>query len=168
MNALRKQRRAGMLFCLFLTIPLLTLGQQVLMQWDFENITNQTCIERATGIADTIKGNFGAAPGVVGKGLRLDGFTTRVVRSGADLKNPGKEFTIEAWVSLGEYPWNWCPVITTESNEVKGYRLMIGPLGRCRWKPPSESSGFAALARRRRCPSESGCSSPAYTAAERI
>jgi hypothetical protein len=30
---------------------------------------------------------------------------------------------------LGEYPLNWCPVITTESDEVKGYRLMIGPYG---------------------------------------
>jgi hypothetical protein len=36
---------------------------------------------------------------------------------------------VEGWVSLGEYPWNWCPVLTTESNEVKGYRLMIGPWG---------------------------------------
>ncbi len=24
---------------------------------------------------------------------------------------------------------NWCPVITTESDEVKGYRLLIGPYG---------------------------------------
>ncbi len=99
------------------------------MQWDFENITNRTCIEPSTGVADTIEGNFETAPGVVGKGLRLDGLTTRVLRNAGVLKNPDQEFTIEAWVSLGEYPWNWCPVITTESNEVKGYRLMIGPLG---------------------------------------
>ena len=99
------------------------------MRWNFDNITNGTCVEPLTGIADAIEGNFEEAPGVVGKGLRLDGFTTRVVRSAAHLKNPDNEFTVEAWVALGEYPWNWCPVITTESNEVKGYRLTIGPAG---------------------------------------
>ena len=67
--------------------------------------------------------------GVTGKGLRLDGFTTRVIRKGEDISKPGAAFSIEAWVSLGEYPLNWCPVITTESDEVKGYRLLIGPYG---------------------------------------
>jgi hypothetical protein len=129
MKTPRKQWLEVMLFCLFLMAPFLTMGQKALMQWDFENITNRICIEPSTGIADAIEGNFEGAPGVAGKGLRLDGMTTRVVRGGADLMNPDKEFTLEAWVSLGEYPWNWCPVITTESNEVKGYRLMIGPLG---------------------------------------
>ena len=105
------------------------MGQNVLMQWDFETIANKTCIEPATGIADVIEGNFEQAPGVAGKGLRLDGFTTRVVRSAAAVKNPGNDFSVEAWVSLGEYPWNWCPVLTTESDEVKGYRLAIGPAG---------------------------------------
>jgi hypothetical protein len=41
----------------------------------------------------------------------------------------GREITVEAWISLGEYPWNWCPILSTESDEVKGYRLMVGPLG---------------------------------------
>jgi len=117
------------LFCLFLLSPFLAMGQETIMQWDFENITNRTCVEPSTGVADTIEGNFEAAPGVVGKGLRLDGFTTRIVREGKNLVKPGAEFTIEAWVALGEYPLHWGPVITTESEEVKGYRLLIGPYG---------------------------------------
>jgi hypothetical protein len=117
------------LFCLLLLSPFMATAQKAIMQWDFENTTNRTCIEPSTGIADTIEGNFETAPGVVGRGLRLDGLTTRIVRSAGALKNPDQEFTIEAWVSLGEYPWNWCPVFTTESDEVKGYRLLIGPLG---------------------------------------
>jgi hypothetical protein len=68
------------LFCLFLLSPFLAMGQKTIMQWDFQNITNRTCVEPSTGVADTIEGNFEAAPGVVGKGLRLDGFTTRIVR----------------------------------------------------------------------------------------
>ncbi|MCD6392425.1 MAG: LamG domain-containing protein [Planctomycetes bacterium] len=99
------------------------------MKWDFETIKNAESIELSTNIADTIEGNFEEATGIAGKGLRLDGFTTRVIRKQKDIIIPGTEFTIEAWVSLGEYPLNWCPVITTESDEVKGYRLLIGPYG---------------------------------------
>ena len=105
------------------------IAQTPVMSWDFETLRNGNFIEISSNITDTIEGNFELAEGVKGKGLRLDGFTTRVVRKGKDIKNPGSEFTIEAWVALGEYPLNWCPVITTESDEVKGYRLMIGPYG---------------------------------------
>ncbi len=104
-------------------------AQTPVMSWDFETIRDRVAIEASTNIADTIEGNFEGVEGVSGNGLRLDGFTTRVIREGKDIKKPGPEFTIEAWVSLGEYPLNWCPVITTESDEVKGYRLMIGPYG---------------------------------------
>ena len=106
-----------------------TLAQTPVMTWDFENIKNRGAVEESTNIADTIEGNFEWVQGVTGKGLRLDGFTTRIIRNGKDIKKPGTAFTIEAWVALGEYPLNWCPVITTESDEVKGYRLRIGPYG---------------------------------------
>ena len=119
----------GVLFGVILLTPFMAMGQKVLMQWDFDHLTNHTCVEPETTIADAIEGNFAQAPGVVGKGLRLDGFTTRVIRKADDLQNPGKDFTVEAWVALGEYPWNWCPVLTTESGETKGYRLTIGPMG---------------------------------------
>lgn len=110
-------------------MPSVGPAQQPVMQWNFEEIRDGKTIEPLTGIKDTVEGNFESAPGVSGKGLRFDGFTTRILREGKDLKQPGPEFTIEAWVALGEYPLNWCPVITTESDEVKGYRLLVGPYG---------------------------------------
>ena len=116
------------LFLLF-AVPSVVRSQTPVMQWNFETINNRNSVEAVSNITDTIEGNFEEATGVIGQGLRLDGFTTRIIREGTDIKKPGNEFTVEAWVSLGEYPWNWCPVITTESNEVKGYRLMIGPYG---------------------------------------
>jgi hypothetical protein len=106
-----------------------SMAQSPVMSWYFENVKNRSAIETSTNIADTIEGNFEWVDGVTGKGLRLDGFTTRVIRKWKEIRKPGAAFTIEAWVSLGEYPLNWCPVITTESDEVKGYRLMIGPYG---------------------------------------
>jgi len=119
-----------LLFLVLSVLPLVAGAQNPVMHWDFENIRNRNSIEVSSNIADTIEGNYEEARGVVGKGLRLDGFTTRIIRENSDLKRPAsKGFTIEAWISLGEYPWNWCPIITTESDEVKGYRLMVGPLG---------------------------------------
>ena len=112
-----------------LTAQQVILAQAPVIKWDFETIKNRGVIEASTNITDTIEGNFEWVEGVTGKGLRLDGFTTRVIRKGEDIRKPGAAFTIESWVSLGEYPLNWCPVITTESDEVKGYRLMIGPYG---------------------------------------
>jgi hypothetical protein len=110
-------------------VPQLIKAQNPVMIWNFETVSNRSAIEESTKISDTIEGNFEWVEGVSGKALRLDGFTTRVIRDGRDCQKPGTELSIEAWVALGEYPLNWCPVITTESDEKKGYRLLIGPYG---------------------------------------
>jgi hypothetical protein len=99
------------------------------MHWGFEKIQNRKLMEASGSIADTIEGNFERAPGVSGTGLRFDGFTTCVKRSSRDKSPTADEFTVEAWVALGNYPWNWCPILTTESEETEGYRLLVGPLG---------------------------------------
>ncbi len=104
-------------------------AQETLLHWNFEEIKNRTTIEKASNIADTLEGNFKVAEGIKGNGLRLDGFTTNLKHSDRNMPVPGEELTVEAWVSLANYPWNWCPVLSTETNETKGYRLMIGPHG---------------------------------------
>jgi hypothetical protein len=112
-------------------VPMILQGQDAnpLMHWGFELVENRNLMDQSSGIADTIEGNFQTAPGVSGQGLRLDGFTTRIIRSESDKESPTGAFTVEAWVALGNYPWNWCPILTTESNETRGYRLLVGPLG---------------------------------------
>jgi len=72
------------------------IAQNPVMSWDFETVKNRVAIEESTNIADTIEGNFEIPEGMSGKGLRLDGFTTRVVRKEKDIQKPGSEFTIEA------------------------------------------------------------------------
>lgn len=104
-------------------------AQNPIMYWDFETNRDMTTLERVSGIADTLEGHFEEARGVAGTGIRLDGFTTCVRRSPDHVTTAGDEYSIEAWVALGNYPWNWCPILTTESAEVSGYRLMLGPLG---------------------------------------
>jgi len=104
-------------------------AQEPILLWDFNENSNRTTLEQQSGIADTLEGNFNSAPGISGQGLRFDGFTACLKHVDRNLPRPGNEITVEAWVSLGNYPWNWCPVFTTESNVPKGYRLMIGPHG---------------------------------------
>lgn len=116
---------------LFVYVSVRIWAQDPMMYWDFEKNDKNSSQEVVSGKADTLEGYFQVAEGLKGLGIRFDGFTTCLRRSAENLKNPDKEFTIEAWVALGNYPWNWCPIITTASptDEVKGYRLMLGPLG---------------------------------------
>jgi hypothetical protein len=104
-------------------------AQDPKVYWSFDKVENRQTRDAVSGRADTLEGSFGEAPGIKGSGLRLDGFTACLRTSGPERTVTGKELTVEAWIALGEYPWNWCPVLTSESDEVKGYRLMIGPLG---------------------------------------
>ncbi len=97
--------------------------------WTFETLDGSKTPEAVSRTMDTLEGYVEKAPGIRGNGLRLDGFTTCLRASGPDRVVTGDEITVEAWIALGEYPWNWCPVLTSENDEVKGYRLMIGPLG---------------------------------------
>ncbi len=109
--------------------PLKAQEPRPILFWDFASIINRTTLEQQSGIADTLEGYFNTSPGVIGNGLRLDGFTACLKHYDSKKSLLGDELTVEAWVSLGEYPWNWCPVLTTENDETKGYRLMIGPHG---------------------------------------
>jgi len=104
-------------------------AQEPKAHWSFDAIENRQTKEAVSGRSDPLEGSFETAPGVKGAGLRLDGFTACLRTAGADRIVTGREITVEAWISLGEYPWNWCPILTAESDEVKGYRLMVGPLG---------------------------------------
>jgi hypothetical protein len=106
-----------------------TFAQSPVIHWNFEKNDNRKTMEVVGGKSDTLEGYFGEAAGVKGKGLTLDGFTACLKGTGTAQIKGLKEFTVEAWIALGEYPWNWCPILTTESNEVKGYRLLVGPLG---------------------------------------
>ena len=117
--------------CVFFSLihSQLLIAQDLLLSWDFEEMNNRSTREGVSGRADTLEGNFKLVDGIKGNGLKLDGFTTRLIHEDEKMAAPGSEFSVEAWVSLGNYPWNWCPVLTTENKEVKGYRLMVGPHG---------------------------------------
>jgi hypothetical protein len=124
-----KKISASFLFMLLMAQLSGLLAQNPGIHWNFEKSENRKTAEVIAGQTDTLEGNYGEAAGIQGKGLTLDGFTACLKGTGTSQLKGLTEFTVEAWIALGEYPWNWCPILTTESNEVKGYRLMVGPLG---------------------------------------
>ena len=115
---------------LIFSVPGFSQNPDPVMWWDFSSVDNRTTIEKKSGVADTLEGNFQIAPGISGNGLRLDSYTTSLIHTNRNVPVPGDQFTVEGWIALAEYPWNWAPLLTTESEEEKkGYRLMVGPHG---------------------------------------
>jgi hypothetical protein len=107
-------------------------AEELLAWWSFDQVQNGKTTERAAMTEDAIGGNFSPTAGVVGQALLFDGFTTEIIRPAASVPRLPDNFTLEAWVALGAYPWNWCPLIEQCSATNAGYSLAIGPRGQLR------------------------------------
>jgi len=119
-----------LLFAMNLT-ALEAIGQEqgLLAWWKFEEGQGNVVLDSCSGIKDRIDGRFKYVPGVFGLGLKFDGFATCVVREANKAPRLSDAFTIEAWVALAAYPWNWCSIVSQEKNELTGYSLGVGPQG---------------------------------------
>jgi hypothetical protein len=45
--------------------------------------------------------------GVKGRAVNLDGYTSFIEVPNRSVKNLNQDFSIDAWIALQEYPWNW-------------------------------------------------------------
>jgi len=84
--------------------------------------------DSVSGRADPIAGNFRLVRGISGTGLKLDGYTTAVVRAAADAPPLNGAFSLEAWIALAAYPWNFCPIAARRSGDA-GFAFSVGPRG---------------------------------------
>lgn len=90
------------------------MAQKPSVSWTFEKISETTTTEKADAQIDTVRGNWTQVPGVVGWALKLDGYSTRLIRKAEHAPHFTEGFTTEAWVALGAYPWNWAPIVAQE------------------------------------------------------
>jgi hypothetical protein len=97
--------------------------------WSFDEPSGATVADRISGVADTVTGHSWRRAGVSGGGLKFDDFTTQVVRSAAKAPALSSALTVEAWVALAAYPWNWAPVVGQERQPREGYFFGVGPRG---------------------------------------
>lgn len=49
---------------------------------------------------------------------------------GEELEVPSKNISIEAWIALGAYPWNWAPILTVGKYKITGFYFGVDGRGR--------------------------------------
>jgi len=104
-------------------------ASDLLARWNFDDITGGTVRDTATGSADTIAGFYALLPGVSGRALQFDGYTTHIVRPYRKAPVITGGLTVETWVALDAYPWNWVPVIDYARDEQTGFIFGIDAYG---------------------------------------
>jgi len=117
---------AGCLFFLLSGVQA-RAGDDPAAWWKFDG---PAAIDASGSSTKVIEGNYKFMPeGVRGGCLRFDGFTTLVRREAAKVPDLGKGFTIQGWVAMAAYPWNWTPVVAQREGEVRGFSFGIDSTG---------------------------------------
>ncbi len=98
-------------------------------RWSFDNSTGSTLHDPVSGMEDKVGGFYKYVAGVSGSGLRFDGYTTSVVRKAQDAPKLHGSFSVEAWIALDTYPWNWIPVVDQEKDQQAGYFFGVDAMG---------------------------------------
>ncbi len=137
-------------FLVFTMVQELTAQDDVIFWWDFddkkeiidpsllgegENVETFTS-EKVFGDQYEIVGLGKYVPGVKGAAFKFDGFSSYI--EGApdfeEMDDEGPEFpseiTVETWVALGAYPWNWAPILTIGKYKVTGFYFGVDSRGR--------------------------------------
>jgi hypothetical protein len=115
---------------------------QVVFHWSFDDSLNVNNGQSTTAqpYSDYQTGGLlKYAPGVKGKAVRFDGYSSYIDVIPEDISNTSKELTLfrlpreislEAWVALGAYPWNWAPVLSMGKFQITGFYFGIDSRGR--------------------------------------
>ena len=98
-------------------------------RWSFDNTTGPVVRDAASGTEDKVEGFYQYVAGVSGNGLRFDGYTTGVVRKAENAPKLHGSFSVEGWIALDTYPWNWVPVVDQEKDQQSGYFFGVDALG---------------------------------------
>src|SRR5271157_1543374 len=103
--------------------------QGLVAKWSFESVATPTTHDTASGVDDKVEGFYKYVPGVTGTGLRFDGYTTQVIRMANKAPQLAGAFSVEAWVALNTFPWNWVPIVDHELYQQVGYSFGIDAFG---------------------------------------
>jgi hypothetical protein len=101
-----------------------------------ETIIPGSTREEVSGVDYDIHGLAKYTTGVSGSAMKFDGFSSYV--NGGTFTGPWvdgwgempEELTIEAWIALGAYPWNWAPIVTVGKFRVTGFFFGVDSSGR--------------------------------------
>jgi Concanavalin A-like lectin/glucanases superfamily len=114
---------------LFIPSFVLAQGNGPAAEWSFNETGGQTAHDSVSGTDDAIAGLFKRVNGVAGKGLRFDGETTVITRGYKGVPETTAGVTVDAWVAVNTYPWNWVPIVEHRREEQAGYSFGIDCFG---------------------------------------
>ncbi len=114
-----------------LMFSVLSFGQthQPVAEWKFDETDGAVAHDSVSGDDDAITGNFKHVDGITGHGLRFDGTSTVVTRKADRAPHLTKGLTVDAWLAVDVYPWNWVPIVDHRSEEQAGYYFGIDSFG---------------------------------------
>lgn len=99
-------------------------------RWQFAASQGAVAVDSVHGEKAAIGGSYAYVAGVSGAGLRFDGYTTGMTvpyqPADAAARNG---FTVEAWIALNTYPWNWAPIVDQEEDRQEGFFFGIDAFG---------------------------------------
>ncbi len=104
-------------------------SQGPVARWSFDQATGPTVRDEASGASDEVGGFYKYVAGVSGNGLRFDGYTTSIVRKAQNAPPLRHSFSVEAWIALSVYPWNWVPIVDQQKDQQAGYFFGVDALG---------------------------------------
>ncbi len=104
-------------------------AQGPVAKWSFDETEGAIARESVNRVDDKITGIFKHVPGVSGGALRLDGDTTGIVQPSAIAPKLMNAFSIESWIAINTYPWNWIPIVDQRKGEEAGYLFGIDSFG---------------------------------------
>ncbi len=118
------------LFLSMFSLSAIAQASRLIANWTFNESAGQITHDQVSGIGDPIAGFYKHVDGISGKALRFDGYTTSITRSAATAPRPVHGLTVEAWVAVNAYPWNWVPVVDQRREQQAGYFFGIDSFGR--------------------------------------
>ena len=118
------------------------------VRWSFAHDQGAAPRDDLSGKIGKIEGKYGYVSGISGDGLRFDGYTTSMTVSRKDIPTPGPGgFTVECWLALNTYPWNWVPVAEQESEHQAGFFLGVDAFGHVAFEASIDGQWRSAVSR---------------------
>ena len=131
--------RSRYLQCLLLAVALLALflsAGQLRAQamggsahWSFDEADGDTTHDAVDHADGKITGVYKHVAGVSGNAVRLDGDTAAITVAAENAPHLKSPFTIEGWVVINAYPWNWVPIVDQRREEQAGYFFGVDSFG---------------------------------------
>ena len=99
------------------------------ISWNFDESAGLVVHDSLGNLDDRVDGFWSRVPGLPGKALEFDGYSTRIVRVAKNVPPLGDRFSVSACVALNNYPWNWVPIADQSAESQVGYFFGIDAFG---------------------------------------